>query len=150
MKKMYIVYIIAVVALCVLGILIARGNLWWFYDPPSLMLTLGIVLLLLLGHFSPKEMIEAFRCAGAAAERSDAELKKALLFFETFHRLTIISGFMSFMLGLILFLAGMDLSDEKAAGPFMAVAVMTVLYALIIIMMITVPFQSAIKKKMIG
>ncbi len=149
MKKTYIVYMIVVIAICIAGILLAEGKLLWFWDPLSILLTLGIVLILLLGHFSPKEMIESFRCAGAA-ERSEAEMKRALLFFETFHRLTIISGFMSFMLGLIMFLAGMDLTNEKAAGPFLAVAIMTVLYALIIIMLVTVPFQSAIRKKMIG
>lgn len=148
MKKTYIVYVALAIGMCIFGILGAKGDLLWFWDPASIMLTLGITLALMLGHFSPKEMLEAFRCAGAA-ERSEAELKKALLFFETFHHLTIISGFMSFMLGLIFFLAGMDLTNEKAAGPFMAVAVMTVLYALLIVMIITAPYQSAIRKKLI-
>lgn len=149
MKKMYIVYLIIVFAICIAGILIAKGKLLWFWDPVSFMLTPGIALVILLGHFSPKEMIESFRCAGAA-ERSEAELKKALLFFESFHRLTIISGFLAFMLGLVMMLAGMDLANDKNAGPYLAVAIQTILYALGIIMIITVPFQSAIKKKMIG
>gem|GEM_PF-2470874 len=49
----------------------------------------------------------------------------------------------------MLFPAGWDLTNEKAAGPFMAVAVMKGLHALLIVMIITVPFRSAIRKKLI-
>jgi flagellar motor component MotA len=148
MKKMYVVYLAIVLGICIGGVLISGGSLILFWDVPSFIFTPGIAFLIMLGHYSPREMVEAFKCAGTA-ERSEAELKKSLLFFETFHRITIISGFFAFMLGLVMLLVSKDLINETKAGPWMAVAILTVLYALFFVMAITVPFQSAIRKKMI-
>jgi flagellar motor component MotA len=148
MKKMYMLYLLVAVALCVSGILIAGGSLLWFCDAPSLIFTPVIAIILLLGHFSPGEMIEAFKCAGKS-EKSESELKKSLLFFETFQRLNILSGILGFMLGLIMILISQELSNEKVIGPYFAVAFLTMLYSLVIMLLITVPFQSAIKKKLI-
>lgn len=45
----------------------------------------------------------------------------------------------------MLFLAGMDLTNENAAVPFVAAAVMKGRHVLLVVMIITVPFRSAIK-----
>ena len=149
MKKSYMVYFLVVAGISIWGILIVPGPLLIFWDLPSFIFTPLLAIIILLGHFSPREMFNAFRNAGSA-EVNEPELRKSLLFFETFHRLTVISGLFAFMLGIVL-IVYIHPSEEfnKNFGKFMAVCFLTVVYALFIIMTITVPFQSAIRKKLI-
>lgn len=151
MKKLYMVYLLIVFGICAGGVLVSQGKLQWLWDVPTFVFTPGIALVLMLGHYSPREMIDAFRCAGVA-ERSEPELKKSLLFFDTLHRLLIISGLFAFTLGLLLVMAYDDPSEgifNKFIGRYMAVCTLSVLYLLFLIMTITVPFQSALRKKLI-
>jgi hypothetical protein len=153
MKKIYVLYFILVAAISGGLVLFASGsfgNLWIFWDLPSFIITPLLALIILLGHFSPREMIGAFRCAWAA-DAGEPELKKALLFFESFHRLTIISSLFGFMLGVVLiFYAYPSEQFNSNFGKFMAICVLTIVYALFIVMTVTVPFQSAIRKKLLS
>jgi len=150
MKKSYVVNILVVLGLSIVGIIVAEGSPMIFWDFPSFVFTPLFAVILLLGHYSPIEIIDAFKCSGKKTA-SEAELKKSLLFFSTLHKLIIISGFFAFMLAFVLIIS-LSPSEEfnKSFGKFMAIGVLTIVYALFIIMTITVPYQSAIKKKLIG
>ena len=149
MKKSYVINILVVFGFSIAGVIIAEGSPLVFWDFPSFVFTPMFAIILLLGHYSPVEILGAFKCSGKEAA-SEIELKKALLFFNTFHKLVIISGFFAFMLGNVL-IVSLSPSEEfnKNFGKFMAISFLTIVYALFIIMTVTVPFQSAIKKKLI-
>jgi len=131
------------------GIIIAKGSPLIFWDFPSFIFTPLFAIILILGHYTPGEIIDAFKSAGKES-RSEVELKRALLFFNTFHKLVIISGIFAFMLGNVLIIS-LSPSEEfnRIFGKFMAISFLTIVYALFIVLTITVPFQSALKKKLI-
>ncbi len=149
MKKSYVINIMVVFGFSIAGIIIADGSPSIFWDFPSFVFTPLFAIILLLGHYTPGEIINAFKSAGKEFT-SDVELKKALLFFNTLHKLVIISGIFAFMLGNVLVIS-LSPSEElnMIFGKFMSISLLTIVYALFIILTITVPFQSALKKKLI-
>ncbi|HPA71853.1 MAG: hypothetical protein KBA61_12380 [Spirochaetes bacterium] len=150
MKKTYIVYLAAVVGIYVAAVIISGGSIWYFLDVPTFVLTPVLPLILMLGHFSPREMLDSFRCAGTA-ERSEAETRKALVFFTTLHRLIIISGLLATMLGVVMILVIYPSEHFNSnIGKYMAVCFLSLVYPLFLIMTITVPFTGALRKKLIG
>lgn len=150
MKKMYIVYLAAAVGIYIVAVIISGGSVWYFLDVPSFILTPVLPLILMLGHFSPREMLDSFRCAGAA-ESTEAETRKALVFFTTFHRLIIISGLLATMLGIVMILVIYPSEHFNSnIGKYMAVCFLSLVYPLFFIMTVTVPFTGALKKKLVG
>ena len=150
MKKMYVVYLAAAVGIYIAAVIISGGSVWYFLDVPTFILTPVLPLILMLGIFSPREMLDSFRCAGAA-ERTEAEIRKASVFFTTFHRLIIISGLLATMLGVVMILVIYPSEHFNAnIGRYMAVCFLSLVYPLFFIMTLTVPFTSALKKKLIG
>lgn len=150
MKKAYIVYLAAVVGICIVMILISGGKVWYFLDVPTFILTPVIPLILMLGHYSPREMLDSFLCAGAA-DRTESEIRKALVFFTTLHRLIIISGLFATMLGVVMISVVYPSENFNSNfGKYMAVCFLSLVYPLFLIMTVTVPFESALKKKLIG
>lgn len=151
MKKItYIVYALVAVINAIVGILWAKSDLLIaFFDIPTMFLTGGTTIALLLTHYSPREIIDAFRCAGVA-ERSNADIQKALLFFRTSRRISILAGIIAFIMGIILMfnLYGTD-DFHKSFGVWIGLCVLSILYSLFMIMVVNIPFESALEKKLI-
>ncbi len=149
MKKRFIIYLAVVVGIYVFAILIAGGRLIMFWDFPTLLLTPVVPLILMLGHYSPSEIIDSFRIAGESAN-SDVEIKKSLLFFKTIHRLIMLSGSFAVILGIVMILTTYPSENfSKDVGNYMAVCILSGAYAIFFVMIICVPFESALEKKMI-
>jgi len=150
MKKTYIAYLIAVIGICIAAVLFSGGKIWYFLDVPTFILTPVIPLILMLGHYSPREMLDSFLCAGAA-DRTEPEIRRALVFFTSLHRLIIISGLFATMLGVVMILVIYPSEHFNSnIGKYMAVCFLSLVYPLFLIMTVTVPFESALKKKLIG
>lgn len=151
MKRMFVVYAGVTIGLFMLGIVFAKSNIMIMIDMPSLMLVLGPAVLMLLSHFGPKEFIGAFRAAMAKNRASGLELKNALVFFSTAQTLIIASTVATVFLGIIMILdnIGRGLTESgTTVAWWMAVDVIAILYAGVLTMLITVPFKSALQKKL--
>ena len=150
MKKMYVAYLAAAVGILIAAVLISGGSIWYFVDAPTFILTPVLPLILMLGHFSPREMFDSFRCAGAD-KRAEPDIRKALVFFTTLHRMIIISGLLATMLGVVMILVVYPSETFNSnIGKYMAVCFLSLVYPLFLIMTITVPFTGALRKKLIG
>ena len=151
MKKMYFVYFLLTVGIFVLAVILAKSDILFMIDAPSLALLLGPTILMLLSHFSPKEFVNAFKVAMAKNSASEGELKNALLFFSTAQTLMIASTVVAVFLGIIMVLSaiwkGYDNSARVLSG-WMAVDFVSILYLALGMLFVTVPFKSAVQKKL--
>ncbi len=151
MKKMFIVYFLLTAGIFALAVIIAKSDLLLMIDAPSLALILGPTILMLLSHYGPGEIIGAFRAAMEKSGATEKELKNALLFFSTAQTLMIASTAVAVFLGIIMILGavwkGSDNSARHVAG-WMAVDLIAILYLALAMLLVTVPFKSAVQKKL--
>jgi hypothetical protein len=151
MKKMFIVYAVLTVGIFVMGIIWAKSNILIMFDLPSLALVILPAVLMLLSHYGPKEFINAFRVAMAKSNADGHELKNALLFFSTAEKLIIASAVAAVFLGIIMILDSVGkgyTESAKTVAWWMAVDVISILYSAIFMIVVTIPFKSAVQKRL--
>jgi hypothetical protein len=116
---------------------------------PTLFFVLFPVIFLLLTHFSPAEIIKAFKLAGRkSGEKS--ELNNAVLFFQTAQRFFVTVAVIGIFILITWFLAG---GFDAGQGPprishAVFIIVGAIWYPMIFILFICLPFRSAIQKKL--
>lgn len=151
MKKSFIVYFLVTAGIFVLAVILAKSDILLMIDAPSLALILGPTILMLLSHFGPKEFINSFRTAMAKNSASEKELKNSLLFFSTAQTLMIASTVVAVFLGIIMILGavwkGTVYSGKELSG-WMAVDFIAILYLALGMVLVTVPFKSAVQKRL--
>lgn len=151
MKRIFIVYALLALGIFVAGVILAQSDLLVMVDAPSLALVLGPTILMLLSHYSPGEFINAFRSAMAQSSADERELKNALLFFSTAQTLMIASTIVAVFLGIIMILAAVwkgNPASAKILSGWMAVDFISILYLGLGMLLVTVPFKSAVQKKL--
>jgi small-conductance mechanosensitive channel len=117
---------------------------------PKLFLIVFPVTFLLLTHFSPAEIIRAFRLAGRKSEGTKSELQNARLFFNTARQFFVTAAVIGVIILMIWYLAGgFDAGDgpPRIAGAVL-IFVGAFLYPLLFILFICLPFGSAVRKKL--
>ena len=147
MKRAYFIAVILVVALMGAAVDLAGGGIWLFISPISFILTPIVSLILMLCTFSPAEMVGCFTTALKREKSDEVIIERGILFFQTLQHYLLFSGIFSTLLGTVLMLA--NLEDPEAIGPGAAVALLTILYALFLIMIVTVPFKASLKRMLI-
>ncbi len=151
MKKMYVVYALLTIGLAVAGVLVSQGDLMIMVDSPSLALLLVPTIFMLLSHYGPKEFIRAFQVAMAKTSAGEKELKNALLFFSTAQAMMIASTIVAVFLGIIMILDSIGKGQPQSARTvawWMAVDFVSILYLGFGLLLITVPFKSAVQKRL--
>jgi hypothetical protein len=151
MKRTFFVYAALSIGLAVAGVLISNGNLMIMIDFPSLALLLGPTVFMLLSHYGPRECIAAFRAAMAGNGASERELRNAVLFFSTAQNLMIASTVIATFLGIIMILDDLgrgNTESPRAVAWWMAVDFISVLYLGFGMLLLTMPFKSAVQKRL--
>lgn len=147
MKSYFMVPIVVFFALVATVIVLGGGSLNFFVSYVCLAITLGFTFVLLCTHYSPVEMARAFRTGMESYTHcSEKELHDALNFFKTMQSLFILNGILGTLYACVSILT--SLGDASQIGVGFAAAIMTIIYSVMLISMISLPFQSAIKKKM--
>lgn len=147
MKSYFWLPIAVFFALFATAIYAGGSSAYWYVDSISLIIILGFTFIMLCTHYSPVEMGRAFRAGMEKTKDStEKELHDALNFFKTMQALFILNGFLGTLYGWISILT--SLGDKQQMGRGFAASILTILYAVLFIIMISLPFQSAIKKKM--
>jgi len=147
MKKTYPIYLILTLGIFALGIWFARGQYLLFFDPPSMMIVFLPMLFMLLTCNSPVEIINSFKTAMIDTATDIKEVKQALVIMETAQALTYKIAILAFMFGFVLMMVS-DFKIEQYGRGF-ATAILGVVYALFAVIMVTMPFKMALKKKLI-
>jgi flagellar motor component MotA len=141
----YIVSALCALALIVLAIYFSGGTMLLYVDIPSFLITAVLTVILLWSGWGFREMGAAFR--NALSETSERKgLEDAALFFKMAERYLIVSGAMAFFLGSIAILK--NLADKSRLGPNVAVALISVFYALFFGLLVCIPLEACARRRL--
>ncbi|MDR1301009.1 MAG: hypothetical protein LBK43_00865 [Treponema sp.] len=128
-----------------LPILTVVGDVSIYLDIPSLIIAGILPFLFTSILFGFKEMGSAFSVSIRKETEREA-LINALNFFKIYGKVTWIAGYIAVFIGVIAMLA--NLADKTAWGPYLALALFSLLYSGIINVVIIIPFTVFIKKQL--
>lgn len=144
MKKSFFIVFLIALGLIALTFYLGSGSIYAFLNIPSIMISVFISLLLCLGTFSPSEIVGYISIA-LRNDKSDAKkIKNGIHFFCLFQSYLIISAAFGFITGLVMI--GFHLTDPDALAPGLGVAMLVILYSLTVILLITTPFKSGLRR----
>jgi flagellar motor component MotA len=130
------------------GIYIAGSDLLNFFDPASLLLVLFPAIFLSLTVFSPTEIVKSFAISHSHTAATAEEYKLAYGFFTSFQKYVAVSGFTAFFIGFIIMMSGLvHIKDPEVFGYGLAASLVSIIYAALIILIVTLPKISRIKRK---
>ena len=148
MKIRYAVSLILVALLVGTAAVFCGSAVWTVVDLPSLVVVLGLASILSLGGFSFSEIRNFFKVAFRSGDVSGSEfetLKKAAVYFRALQGYLILSGILGTLLGTITMLAQYE--DKSMLGQGVALALLTVFYAVILIATVALPLRAAAEKR---
>ncbi len=146
MKKLYPLSLVLVLGVFVLAIVFAKGVLGAYADVPCMVVTWVPPILLALATHGARGFRRAFSVAYGADRASEADARVALGFFVALQRYLLVSGILGLMVGITAMLA--NLYDTASLGRGLALALLTVLYALVTMLVVTMPMRSALEKRL--
>jgi flagellar motor component MotA len=128
------------------AVLTSGGSVLHMLNWPSFVMVLVTALILALGNFRVAEMGGYFSMGMRRDRVSRREALDALAFFDALGRYVITSGILGTLIGAIVMLA--NLGDVTRLGSGAALALITILYALIILIGVVVPFRTGVRRKL--
>ena len=123
------------------------GSLLHFLDLLSVVFMIALPLLIAMATYSPAEIVECFAVAFRKEGAEPAMIEKGIHFFSILRSYLIFSALIAFMIGFILIMATVE--DLSRIGPYTSVAVVCIFYALVLILLVTIPFKAGLEKKKI-
>ena len=142
-RKIPIVFFVAGVGAIMVGI---GSHLALFVDPPSVLIVGLGALLFTLAHFSLREVVGAVQCALGRQEIEPEEGLRARLVFRTMENYVLGLGALGFFIGLVIMLKNMD--DPAAIGPGMALALLTITYAIGLAKIVITPLELRVARRL--
>jgi hypothetical protein len=158
MNRSYFVVVILTLAFLV-GLFACAGvPLAAFVDFPSLGVVLAPALLMGFAGHSPREIARSFRVAFTKQGASGVELGQAETYFDALVRYLACGGALGVVVGFVaMFLAtaGVGIAAASvvrdkadAVGRGTALALVCLIYALVLIILVALPFRTAIRKRL--
>ena len=135
MKRIYFLSIAVFLGIIVLSIVTSAGRLELFLCLPCLFLV----------TITPGEMGRSFRATFQGVSADSATLRTAGAFFKAAQSHVVLSGVAGAFVGLVTMLA--ELSDQTDVGFGMALVLMTVFYSVCLLIIVVIPFRTAIARK---
>ena len=147
MKILSIIYYLAALVLILLFMSSALPFLKNLLPGVKLAIVIFPIIFILLTHFSPAEILMAFKLAGRKSRGTPAEYRNAALFFKTMQHLLILFMLLGIPVIIIWFLATPQ-SDPPQIANIVRMIVGAFFFPLIFILFISLPFKSALQKKL--
>lgn len=146
MKKSYFVIVVLFLGLCVASILVARIPIAAFLDVPTLVFAPGIAILMGFAGMRPREIGRSFRVAFLSTPADRAELERARVYFDSMLKYLALGGAVGIGIGFVAIVGLVRDAQRVAAG--WAVAMLAVVYALVFITVVAVPFGAAVRRRL--
>lgn len=145
MKKTYLLLFAIALALLAAAVLFGGAGIAIALDLPSLIFVAGLALTVSLMGGSFRDIGGYYRVVFKNAGEADTVLlKRASAYFRTLRNTLIAAGFCGTLAGVIVMLS--MLSDASTIGRGMALALITLFYAAILILLVALPFELAANK----
>lgn len=148
MNRFY--FVAAALALCVLviGMVFAAARIDYFLDYPSLIMVVVPAAVLCLAAFPPRVIGRSFTVAFSRQTASEQELRQAAVFFRTLERFILLSGVIGALIGIVTILSQQQDVPMKKIGQGFALLLITVFYALVLTLVLAVPFRAAVERRL--
>jgi flagellar motor component MotA len=117
-----------------------------FFNAPSLLIVVGLTLCVPLANHSIMDAFNAFRTAFSSGDVDRNEGQRHVTVLQTFRMAATGSGIVGTFIGLVQMLQSMD--ELKNIGPAMAVALLTILYAVFLSELVIGPLSNRIHARM--
>jgi hypothetical protein len=147
MKRSYFIMVPAAIAIICWVILEGGGRLGLFMDYLGMLLMIPVPLFMAMATYSPAEIVDCFAVAFRKEGADPAMIEKGIHFFSILQKYLIVAALLTFMIGFILIMA--TLEDLSRIGPYAAVAVVCIYYALALMLLVTIPFKAGLERKKI-
>ena len=154
-SSVYIISLFVTLVVMASMIIFSGASLNLFINIPALFVVVAFPLAMLRAGFSFSEMAMHFSNAfgfdpdeaeSLGIEKRWIELKQGALFFRTMRTYLLFSGFIGALVGTITMLA--NLNNKAKLGFGAALVLLTILYALILWALVSLPMRTAIEKKL--
>ena len=130
------------IGLWLAGIMMA-GPLRGFIDPVSIVIVIGGSIAFTLAYHTWSDLAQAFIAGFKSGILAPDQAEKHITVISTARLVTGASGVVGTMIGLVLMLQNLD--DPKHIGPALAVAFLTLLYAVILSEFLMAPLMNRIR-----
>ncbi len=147
--KKGILVVVGIIALVVLLYLVTGGNIAMagiFLDIPSLVIIVFPLIFILLFSDTWGDYIRAYKFVAGNKEYTTKELKASVLALDLSINITSITGGIGTLIGIMISLV--NIADFEMLGVYLAIILITVLYALII-NAVQMPIRTCIKKELV-
>lgn len=118
----------------------------FYYDPLAILFILLPTICFSLVNYSPKDITGYFKLINKNNNATEKTYKQAILFFLMLKEYIVKSATISIFIGIVHILS--DFEDAKQFGRWLAVVLLSVIYATMLIMFLVSPCHIAIKKKL--
>jgi len=145
MKRIYFLSIVMFLGIIVLSIVTSAARLELYLCLPCLFMVTITPFVVLLATFTPREMGRSFHAAFQGVSADPATLRTAGAFFKAAQSYVVLSGVAGAFVGLVAMLA--EISDNTDVGFGMALVLMTLLYSVCLLIIVVIPFRTAIARK---
>jgi len=146
MNRFYFVAVVLVLGVLVLGMVFAAAQPLVFIDIPGLVMVVVPTLVLCLATFPPRVIGRSFTVAFIRQPASEPELRQAAVFFRSMERYLLLSGLIGAIIGIVTMLT--LLLDVAKFGQGLAILLLTVFYAVLLMLVLAIPFRTAVERRL--
>ena len=150
MNRFYFLAVILVLGVLAISMVFAAARIAIFLDIPTLIILTVPSLALCLATFPPRDIGRSFAAAFTRHASTEAELRTAAVFFRSLERYILLSGFIGALIGIITILTVAELSNTEGVATGFALLLLSVFYALVLMLALAVPFRAAVDRKLAG
>jgi hypothetical protein len=158
MSKSYVLVVVLTLALLVALLAFSGAPLLAFVDLPSLGIVVAPAILMGFAGHSPREIAGAFRVAFARQGATRKELEEAEAYFDGLARYLVCGGLLGIVVGavsMLLAASGLGVAAQEferqvtsAVGKGVALCLLSLFYTLVLIVLVALPFRTAIRKRL--
>ncbi len=123
------------------------GGIVLFLDGVSILISIGVPVVLLLGSFGIGEIISFLGMVIGNNADDPKAIARGIVFYDAMQASLIASAVLGIIIGAVQILATAD--DISGIGPGLAVGLLTVFYSSFVILVFVIPFRAGLRKMII-
>ncbi|MBE3063471.1 MAG: MotA/TolQ/ExbB proton channel family protein [Acidobacteria bacterium] len=148
MNRFYFIAVVLALCVLVIGMVFAAARIDYFVDYASMIMVIVPAAVLCLAAFPPRVIGRSFTVAFSRQTASEQELRQAAVFFTSLQRCFLLSGAIGALIGIVTILAQLQEVAMAKLGQGFALLLITVLYALVLTLVLAVPFRAAVERRL--
>jgi flagellar motor component MotA len=146
MKKSYIIFLLLGLGVLVAAIITAGASIPLFLNIPALIVVLFLPTFVVIGVFGLRTFFRSFNLSESTSNTTKEELDTGASLFSMFSRCLLLTGFITTMIGFIAILGNLQSAQE--IGKAVALALITLFYSFILVLLVTLPYTYAYKRRL--